>query len=122
MLRLNKPIEARNQAPCFSCSMNYNNQGLKCFQFCDKLRFWCEIKDAQRAHIRKQEVALSPRAEKEKEEMLREMEQTVNKHVKEFKSALEESGVLPEREEYSDEELEMMADEILAGLEEEDEG
>jgi len=47
------------------------------------------------------------------------MEQTVHKHVEEFKSAFEESGGQLEREEFTDKELEAMADEILEDLEKE---
>ena len=111
-----KPIKTNNLAPCFSCSMNFNKDGLKCFEFCDKLRFWCEIQDAKRAHIEKQEAALAaPR--KPCERKLREMEEEVDQEVKEFIEAVHQ---IPERDELSQEEIEAMADEILADLEKEE--
>jgi len=113
-----KPVKALDQPPCFNCSMNFNNRGIKCFDWCDRVRLWLDIQEEKAAHIRRQEAALSAAARKadvELERLVREIE----KESEEFISALDESGAF-EREELSDEEIEAIADEILREVEGED--
>lgn len=122
VLGSNRPTRSDSKAPCLSCAMNFNARGLVCFDWCDKLSFWLQIQDAQRAHIKKQEAALRRCGAKKNEGRLSEMEEEVDKEIKELMKALDESEVVLEKSRYSDEEIEAMADEIIAELEEEDEG
>jgi len=92
-------------APCFNCPAYVNTLRVKCWDHCDKLFRWNEARISRAA------------AKETSEAELREMEQIVHKHVKEFESAFEASGLISEREEYSDEEIDEMAEEILADLE-----
>ena len=93
-----------DHAPCFHCQAFRNTPRDKCWDLCDRLFRWNEARISRAA---------------QEEKVLGEMEQTVHKHVKEFKSAFEESGGQLEREEFTDKELEAMADEILEDLEKE---
>ena len=114
-----KPVKTKDQAPCFGCSMNFNDRGLACFDWCDKLSFWIQIQDAQRDHIRKQEAALRRAAPKKPcERRLREMEQTVEQEVFELLEAIEQVYEIPDEDAgLSDEEIEALADEIIKELE-----
>ena len=115
----NRPTKQDGKPPCLSCAMNFNSQGLKCFDWCDKLSFWIQIQDAQREHIRKQEAALRRAAPKKPcERQLREMEQTVEQEVFELIEAIEQAYEIPDEDAgLSDEEIQELADEILRELE-----
>ena len=104
-----RPTGIRGQAPCFTCPAYHVTPREKCWDQCNMLFRWNEAR-------------ISRAAAKQTKDALNKMEQEVNKEVKEFKSAFDESGagVLSEREEYSDEELSAMADEIFADLEKEE--
>jgi len=96
-----------DHAPCFNCQAFRNTLRDKCWDLCDRLFRWNEVRISRAA---------------QEEKVLCEMEQSVHQHVKEFKSAFEASGagVLSEREEYSDEQIDAMADEIIDDLEKEE--
>jgi hypothetical protein len=100
--------------------MNFNKKGLVCFDWCDKLSFWIQIQEAQREHIRKQEAALRRCGAKKDNGRLREIEREIDKEVEELIKSLDESEMVLEEDRYTDEEIEAMADEILAELEEEE--
>jgi len=116
LLGSNRPSKSDNKAPCFGCAMNFNSRGLVCFDWCDKLSFWIQIQDAQRDHIKRQEAALRRCGAKKNDGRLDEIEAAIDKELKEFISALDESGA-SDREELSDEEIAAIADEILEELE-----
>jgi len=112
MLTGSRPVGVRDMPPCFTCPSFRNTPRDKCWDLCNMLFRWNKARILRAARETTSEL------------MLREMEQTVHKHVKEFESAFEASGagVLSEREEYSDEQIDEMADEIFADLEKESEG
>jgi len=109
MLTGRLPAGVSDSAPCLYCAVFRNTPRDKCWDLCERLFRWNKARISRAA---------------QEEKVLCEMEQTIDQNIEEFKSAFEESGagVLSEREEYSDEEIGEMADEILADLEKESKG
>ena len=107
MLTGRRPAGVSDTAPCFYCPAFRNTPRDKCWDLCERLFRWNEARILRAA---------------QEEKVLGEMEQTVERHVKEFESAFEASGagVFPEGDKYTDEQISEMADEILADLEKEE--
>jgi len=96
------------------CTGYVNTPRDKCWDMCERLFKWYSRYCANR-----EEVLSRGAAKTTQERVLDAVEQEVNKQTEELISALDQSGVLPEKEGYTDEELEAFADEILKDLEKE---